>query len=423
MLQGKALVLAVMMLTAAPVVVTNDEVENYTVDMREGIADRLSRDSVDERSSDAFRPSDTLSDDLESERNALSDRLTALDESKDIDCLTLEQWKERFFPDDKVDDERKEAEENDRARGSDNSKEDEKSDDKKEDYSDKKDWGDKETIVKADDCLTAEEWELKFKSDEKEPCFTLEDIEKKMKDDRKHWHGDWDKEWERDWDEDWAEELELLSESCEGGDEEACEKLAAVREELAKDEEEEREEQEGSRSSDDDSEQDAESDEEWEEIRAVMEELALACEEGNEEACVELREMITEMTDDREEKNWDEDWDREERDWDEAACLTMEEWKEVFSRDWQKDWNHDRDRESKSDRDKRIVVSQEEWTAISIKVQQSDLTDEERSMIQEGLGMNDDEFEELLEKLRNGEKPGCEQDDSEEEESEDTPEE
>ena len=77
--------------------------------------------------------------------------------------------------------------------------------------------------------------------------------------------------------------------------------------------------------------------ENWEEIRAVMQELGDACRDGDEEACVELREMIAEMMDDRKEKDWDQGWDkgwdREEKDWDDDACLTMEEWKKIFGDD------------------------------------------------------------------------------------------
>ena len=333
MLEGKALFVAVMMLTAAPIAAT-DEGQAFLGDITYDIGEMLDTDKEDDKVIDR-----TLEEvDLEDKNLLLTDKNSA------VDCLTLEQWKEEFYPEEKIGDERKESKENDKARGNDDSKEDEKGDDKKESYPDKEDWADKETVAKDGDCLTAEEWVLKFESNEEEPCFTLEDLEKKMKDDRNAWKNDRDKEWENDWDEEWFEELKVLAELCEEGDEEACEELLVIREELAEDnEEEEREEQEGARSGETDSEEDDESDEEWEEIRAVMEELALACEDGNEESCVELREMIAEMMDDREEKNWDDAWDREEKDWDEDACLTMGEWKKVFADD--KKEKDERDRE------------------------------------------------------------------------------
>ena len=85
-----------------------------------------------------------------------------------------------------------------------------------------------------------------------------------------------------------------------------------------------------------------------------MQELGEACEDGDEEACVELREMIAEMMDDRKEKDWDQGWDkgwdREEKDWDDDACLTMEEWKKIFGDD--KDDRKD-DRKGDDDRKKR----------------------------------------------------------------------
>ena len=334
MLEGKALFVAVMMLTAAPIAAT-DEGQAFLGDITYDIGEMLDTDKEDDKVIDR-----TLEEvDLEDKNLLLTDKNSA------VDCLTLEQWKEEFYPEEKIGDERKESKENDKARGNDDSKEDEKGDDKKESYPDKEDWADKETVAKDGDCLTAEEWVLKFESNEEEPCFTLEDLEKKKKDDRNEWKNDRDKEWENDWDEEWFEELKVLAELCEEGDEEACEELLVIREELAEDneEEEEREEQEGARSGETDSEEDDESDEEWEEIRAVMEELALACEDGNEESCVELREMIAEMMDDREEKNWDDAWDREEKDWDEDACLTMGEWKKVFADD--KKEKDERDRE------------------------------------------------------------------------------
>ena len=123
-------------------------------------------------------------------------------------------------------------------------------------------------------------------------CFTLEQLKESLAD------HDWDKEgWEKESDE--------------------------VREDEERDDEDDR-----ARGGDDGSDK-----ENWEENRAVMQELAEACEAGDEEACVELREMIAEMMDDRKEKDWDQGWDRKEKDWDADACLTMEEWKKIFDDD------------------------------------------------------------------------------------------
>jgi len=142
-----------------------------------------------------------------------------------------------------------------------------------------------------------------------EDCYTLEQWKERLSD------YDWNKEdWERESDE--------------------------VREEEERDDEDD-----GARGGDDEDDDEADDheheddrdEESWEEIRAVMQELAEACEAGNEEACADLREMIAVMMDDRKEKDWDQGWDkgwdREEKDWDDDACLTMEEWKKIFDGD------------------------------------------------------------------------------------------
>ena len=159
-----------------------------------------------------------------------------------------------------------------------------------------------------------------------EDCYTLEQWKERLSD------YDWNKEdWERESDE--------------------------VREEEERDDEDD-----GARGSDDEDDDEADDheheddrdEESWEEIRAVMQELAEACEAGNEEACADLREMIAVMMDDRKEKDWDQGWDkgwdREEKDWDDEACLTMEEWKKIFGDD--KDDRKD-DRKGDDDRKKR----------------------------------------------------------------------
>jgi hypothetical protein len=356
MLEGKALFVAVMMLTAAPIAVT-DEGQAFLGDITYDLGEMLDTDKEENNEIDK-----TL--DLEDKDLLLTD------ENLVIDCLTLEQWKEEFYPEEKIGDERKESKENDKARGNDDSKET----DEKKDDSDVRDWADKETVAKDGDCLTPEEWVLKFESNEEEPCFTLEDLEKKMRDGKEDWNKDWHNDGERDWDEEWFEELEILAEACKDGNEEACEELLVIREELVEDrEEEERDEDDGgARGDNDDSDEEDDGehnhaddkaddhshdddeaddhnhvtdhyDENWEEIRAVIQELAEACEDGNEEACVELREMIAEMLNDRKEA-WNKDWHNDgERDWNEDSCLTMEEWKKIFAAD--KREKDERDRE------------------------------------------------------------------------------
>jgi len=159
-----------------------------------------------------------------------------------------------------------------------------------------------------------------------EDCYTLEQWKERLSD------YDWNKEdWERESDEvREEEERDDEDDSARGGDDEDDDEA------------------------DDHEHEDDRDEESWEEIRAVMQELAEACEAGNEEACAVLREMIAVMMDDRKEKDWDQGWDkgwdREEKDWDDDACLTMEEWKKIFGDD--KDDRKD-DRKGDDDRKKR----------------------------------------------------------------------
>lgn len=327
MLEGKALFVAVMMLTAAPIAAT-DEGQAFLGDITYDIGEMLDTDEEENKIIDR-----TLDDaDIDNKELLLTD------ENLDVDCLTLGQWKEQFLPKDKE----VTREEKDGARNGDSKETDEKKDDSDEadNVLDKKDWVDKDTVTK-DDCLSAEEWTLKFESDRKEPCFTLKDLEKKMRNGKEDWNKDWHNNGERDWNEEWFEELKILAELCQEGDEEACEELLIIREELAEDREEEEHDkgEDGARGGEDDSDENDRDEENWEEIRAVIQELAEACEDGNEEACVELREMIAEMMDDREEK----DRDRDEKNRDDKACLTMKEWKKVFNGGKDRKDGHDRD--------------------------------------------------------------------------------
>ena len=201
-------------------------------------------------------------------------------------------------------------------------------------------------------------------------CLTLEQWKESLTD------HDWDKDWERETDEvREEEERDDEDDSARGGDDEDDDEHSHdddVADDHSHDDDEadnHDHEDDGEHShaddkADDHSHDDDEADdhnhvtdrydENWEEIRAVMQELAQACEDGDEEACVDLREMIAEMMDDRKEKDWDQGWDkgwdRKEKDWDAAACLTMEEWKKIFGDD--KDDRKD-DRKGDDDRKKR----------------------------------------------------------------------
>jgi len=216
-----------------------------------------------------------------------------------------------------------------------------------------------------------------------EDCYTLEQWKERLSD------YDWNKEdWEKESDEvREEEERDDEDDSARGGDDEDDDEA------------------------DDHEHEDDRDEESWEEIRAVMQELAEACEAGNEEACADLREMIAVMMDDRKEKDWDQGWDkgwdREEKDWDDEACLTMEEWKKIFGDD--KDDRKD-DRKGDDDRKKRgphrDVFVREIIEDLEIACNEND---EEAC----------EELEELITKLENDEREREEECDKHDEHDED----
>ena len=376
MLEGKALVVAIMMLTAAPLVVTDDGraiVGDVTSDV-----------------TDIFIAEDPELDEV-------------LDDAIE-ECLTLEEWKRLDFEstEDKVKDE---VEKKD--------SESKKEESKKNDGS-----------RNSEDCITESEYKqlldsskttsAEEKEDEK-PCYFLEDIKEEMIGDKEGWDREhWNKE-DRDWDvdEEFLEELKILVEACEEGDETSCEELEAIREEMAADrDEEESNEEEGSRSgedeseeeSEDESEQDYEKDEFDEELMAEMQQLKEACGEGDEESCEELREMIAEMMEARKDK-WNKerkDWHKEDKDWDEA-CLTMEEWKEVFEKDRKERGHHyknnhkemnivnfmhmfeELDEEEISEIKQIVGMSDEEWDSMVLKFQTKNMTQDDWKMVMEKM--------------------------------------
>ena len=266
---------------------------------------------------------------------------------------------------------------------------------------------------------------------EEKSCYYLEEVKEEMSHDKK----DWDREGKEDWDKEdaWSEEFEALLEACEEGDEESCEELAAIRDERGKDREEESEEEredeeeseereEGSRSGDEteseeESEDDNEKDEFDEELMAELEELKVACDEGDDESCEELRAMIAELMKERKddiqlvigddgvvyyEDKDRKDWDKEDKDWDEA-CLTMEEWKEVFEKDRkEKDVRYKEDRREMNIEDmmemfegideeeiaeiKQITnMSDEEWDQMIIKLETNNMTEDDWKMVMEKM--------------------------------------
>jgi hypothetical protein len=288
-LEGKALVMAIMLLTASPLVIANEDTQilgdGTTIgDLREGLVTTF------DRSDDALNKEASTSVDKK-ERDGLSDE----------DCLTIEEWREKSEKDwDREDVDRKE------------SSEDREGNEKRVEG----ETPDRDVSQEDEDCLTAEQWKARYSYDEdrEEPCFTLREFERKLFDDRKDWgrdDTDWNREnwsdedkknWSRDdkhWDrENWSDE-----EREERGDDEACLTMEEWKERFGRDKEG-RDKENGK----------AHDNEVWEEIRARMAELG--------EACEELEALIQgcdRERDDRDDKDRDEEDNEEREDSDEET--------------------------------------------------------------------------------------------------------
>ena len=188
--------------------------------------------------------------------------------------------------------------------------------------------------------------------------------------------------------------------------EESCEELEVIREKMADREDEQSEEEsedessedeEGSRSGDAESEEDYEKEEFDEELMAQMEELKVACDEGDEEACREAREMMAELMEGRVEKK-----DGKEKKDFEDACLTMEEWKSVLDEDKKGKDRHyhkvdhreinlevmmemfyEADEEEVAELKQAMEMSDEEWDQMIVKLETDNMTEEDWMMVME----------------------------------------
>ncbi len=281
--------MAIMLLTASPLVIANEDTQilgdGTTIgDLREGLVTTF------DRSDDALNKEASTSVDKK-ERDGLSDE----------DCLTIEEWREKSEKDwDREDVDRKE------------SSEDREGNEKRAEG----ETPDRDVSQEDEDCLTAEQWKARYSYDEdrEEPCFTLREFERKLFDDRKDWgrdDTDWNREnwsdedkknWSRDdkhWDrENWSDE-----EREERGDDEACLTMEEWKERFGRDKEG-RDKENGK----------AHDNEVWEEIRARMAELG--------EACEELEALIQgcdRERDDRDDKDRDEEDNEEREDSDEET--------------------------------------------------------------------------------------------------------
>ena len=263
--------MAIMLLTASPLVIANEDTQilgdGTTIgDLREGLVTNF------DRSDDALNKEASTSVDKK-ERDGLSDE----------DCLTIEEWREKSEKDwDREDVDRKESSED--REGNEKRVEDEAPD--------------RDVSQEDEDCLTAEQWEARYRYDEnrEEPCFTLREFERKLFDERKDWERD-DKDWDR---ENWSgEEREKHDKD------EACLTMEEWKERFGR-------EKEG---------HDKEDRERDEFGRSIMA-LAEACADGDEEACEKLESLIRGCDhegDDRDEEDRDEEDNEEREDSDEET--------------------------------------------------------------------------------------------------------
>ena len=304
MLEGKALVMAIMLLTASPLVIANEDTQilgdGTTIgDLREGLVTSF------DRSDDALNKEASTSVDKE-ERDGLSDE----------DCLTIEEWKEKSEKDwdrknwsgedekdwDREDVDRKESSEyrevNEKRVGD--------------------EAPDRDVSQEDEDCLTVEQWKARYSYDEnrEEPCFTLREFKRKLFDERKDWERDdkdWDREnwsdedkknWSRD-DKDRDRENWSDEEREERDEDEACPTMEEWKERYGRDKEGRDKEDRGR-----------------DEFRRSIIALAEACADGDEEACEKLEALIRgcgRERDDRDDKDRDEEDNEEREDSDEET--------------------------------------------------------------------------------------------------------
>ena len=304
MLEGKALVMAIMLLTASPLVIANEDTQilgdGTTIgDLREGLVTSF------DRSDDALNKEASTSVDKE-ERDGLSDE----------DCLTIKEWREKSEKDwdrknwsgedekdwDREDVDRKES--NEYREGNEKRVGDEAAD--------------RDVSQKDEDCLTAEQWEARYSYDEnrEEPCLTLREFERKLFDERKDWERD-DKDWDR---ENWSDEHKKNwsrddkdrdrenwsdEEREERDEDEACPTMEEWKERYGRDKEGRDKEDRGR-----------------DEFRRSIMALAEACADGDEEACEKLEALIRDCgreRDDRDDEDRDEEDNEEREDSDEET--------------------------------------------------------------------------------------------------------
>ena len=322
MIENQAYIIALMLLVASPLAIATDE--------GQAALERFSR-TPDDLVYDATNDRTDMLDELDD--SILNDVPTDKMNTQDVveDCYTLEQWKERLGDRDwnKEDWDRESdevREDEDGARGN--------SGDKKE----KENYNKVTDKVTDKDCFTEVEFEefvgkMGNKDRVDRDCVTVGQVREKWERIREGARDrDWDRDYDRDDDED---ENDRESDDDEGA--------RGVNEE----------------ESDEGNDLDDEADEEREELVAVIGELKEACEDGDEAACVELRELLEEYLRGDWEQDEKRDWVQEDRD--DSRCVNKhmvnhmkemaDHMKEKFGDRGHKDYDRDRDRDWEQDDD------------------------------------------------------------------------
>ena len=292
-MEGQAYIVGLMLMIASPLAIASDEGQAFLENF-----DRTPDNQVYDVANDRTDMLDELDDSI------LNDRPNDMD-TREVteDCYTLEQWKERLAERDwNKEDWEQESDEvreekDDGARGNSDAKEE------KEDYNKETD---KVTDKVTDkDCFTEAEFEEfvdtmgKDERKDKEDCVTIADFRDRLEEIRE---GD-DRVWDDD-DEDDRDEESNEDEGARGEDEEESDEDHDL------------------------------NDEEKSELFAVIGELKEACENGDEAACVELRELVEEHWGDWERDDEDRDW--EQKDGADSRCVPkhmLHHMKEKFGRD------------------------------------------------------------------------------------------
>ncbi|HIC62014.1 MAG TPA: hypothetical protein EYO72_04725, partial [Marine Group III euryarchaeote] len=280
MIENQAYIVALLLLIASPLAIATDEGQ-AVLERFEKTPDVL----LDIEKNDRTEALDDLLNDVPTDRMNTRDVVE--------DCYTLEQWQERLADYDWNKDweqESDEVREEDGARGN--------SDDKKE----KEDYNKETDKVTDKDCFTEVEFEefvgkMGNKDRVDRDCVTVGQVREKWERIRE---GARDRDWDRDYDRD-DDEDDRDDESDEGRDNDEDEGPNA-----RGGDEEESDEDHGL------------NDEERAELFAAIGELKEACEDGDEAACVELRELLEEYL-----RDWEQD---EKRDWvqedrDDSRCV------------------------------------------------------------------------------------------------------